>query len=48
MCPQCEEALNDEREVHNDEIEFMATQGSIKPAPKIYIGSGEDVMMEML
>ncbi len=49
MCHECEEALADERDVFNDEMAFLCSQGSIKAAQdKIYIGSGEDVMMEML
>lgn len=48
MCPQCEETLHDEMEIHQDEMEFLSTQGSIKQPTKIYIGSGEDFMMEML
>lgn len=48
MCAECQATLMDETEIHNDEMEFLSTQGSIKPATKIYIGSGEDVMMEFL
>jgi hypothetical protein len=46
MCPQCEEALNDEKAIHVDEMEFLSQQGLIQKAPKIFIGSGEDVMLE--
>jgi hypothetical protein len=50
MCSECQQTLDDERDAFNDEMNFLSTQGSIKAVvqDKIYIGSGEDVMMEML
>lgn len=48
MCSECQQCLNDEVDIQQDEVDFLVSQGSIKPADKIYIGSGEDFMMEML
>lgn len=48
MCNECQQCLNDEADIQQDELDFLVSQGSIKPEQKIFIGSGEDVMMEML
>lgn len=48
MCNECQQTLVDEQDIFQDEVDFLTSQGSIKPAEKIYIGSGEDVMMDML
>lgn len=48
MCSECQQTLMDETEIQADEKQFVETQGSIKPATKLYIGSGEDLIMEMI
>ena len=48
MCNECQQPLEDEQDTFQDEMDFLTSQGSIKPEQKIFIGSGEDVMVEML
>ena len=48
MCNECQQTLEDEQDTFQDEMDFLTSQGSIKPEQKIFIGSGEDVMMDML
>lgn len=48
MCNECQQTLEDEQDTFQDEMDFLTSQRSIKHEQKIFIGSGEDVMMDML
>lgn len=49
MCSECQEALFDEAAIQEDEKVYQQSVAKAADAPaKIYVGSGEDVILEML
>lgn len=49
MCSECQETLFDEAAIQEDEKVYQQSVAKAADAPaKIYVGSGEDVILEML